>query len=69
METEIIKVELAKKKWWQSKTIWIGVLTIASGIAMVFESYYPTLGAIVIAKGILDVVVRFLSSQPVAITE
>jgi uncharacterized membrane protein YbaN (DUF454 family) len=58
------------KKWYTSKTIWLGIVAIAIGILEVVYSWLETASFtvadfIVLAIGILTVVLRFLTSTPI----
>ncbi len=50
------------KPWWQSKTIWAGVLEAIIGIAGVISQAYPEAGWAVIAVGIATVILRVITS-------
>ena len=58
------------KAWYASKTIWVGILEIvigALGLAATFlqaGDYTPAAFAL-LAVGVLTVVLRFLTSQPI----
>ena len=51
------------KQWYQSKTIWIGILSIAIGV-LSFLADNPDLGIFATASGIIGVVLRYLTSSP-----
>ena len=48
-----------EKKWWQSKTIWVGLTTIAGAAAAYFSGQVDEVGAAMMAfTGILQVLQR-----------
>lgn len=49
----------------QSKTFWVAVAQAILGALVVFGSTYPTVGWIVMAKSVLDVVIRLYTTQPI----
>lgn len=51
----------------QSKTFWVAAVQAMLGIVVIFATQYPAVGELVIAKSILDVFLRILTDQPVAI--
>lgn len=54
------------KPFWQSKTVWLGVLIVAGGIAE-YIAALPTGASIpTIIAGCLTIIVRFLTSQPIS---
>ena len=57
--------KLNMKEWYKSKLIWIAIIQGALGIAMVFESQYPGVGAVVIVKSALDILLRFATTTAV----
>lgn len=51
------------KKWWHSKSVWLGVLIVAGGVAE-FIGGLPVGVAIPTAvAGVLSIIVRFLTNQ------
>lgn len=55
----------AVKKWYQSKTIIIGLATAISGIIALFQTEYPEISILVTLKGVSEIVIRFLTSTSV----
>jgi len=53
------------KKWWASKTVWLGVLIVAGGIAEYISGLPAGTSIATIFAGILTVIVRFLTNQPI----
>jgi len=53
------------KKWWASKTFWLGVLIVLGGIAEFIAGLPAGASASTIAAGVLTVIVRFLTNQPI----
>ena len=51
------------KSWYKSRTIWIAILTGATGVMVALSTQYPTLGWIVVAKGLLDAMLRLATSS------
>lgn len=52
------------KKWFKSRTFWLAVLTISAGIVTVLETNLPLVGWLAIAKGIIDVFMRYATTTP-----
>ena len=53
------------KKWYLSKTLWLGVLIVAGGIAEYIGGLPPGVSVPTIIAGALSIVVRFLTNQPI----
>jgi hypothetical protein len=56
------------KKLLQSKTFYVAVIQAIIGIVVVFTSTYPELqavGGVAVAKSILDILLRTLTSMPI----
>lgn len=53
------------KKIYKSKTFWIAVLQAVTGIAVVFSSTYPEIGGLILAKSILDVLLRVVTTTTI----
>lgn len=53
------------KSWLSSKTIWLGILMTTAGIFGYLHTQYPTLSLLVTIKGVLDIVLRFATTQPI----
>jgi len=55
------------KPWWQSKTIWVNVLTMIVDVAGRMSDVIPASAQPYIASGlaILNIALRFLTDQPV----
>lgn len=60
-----------KKRWFQSRAVWLGILTCAIGILEVVHQYFmngdfsPS-GITMAVSGALGVVLRFLTSDSIA---
>ena len=54
------------KPFWQSKTVWVAILTFLTGGFMAISSQYPSLGWAVMGKAILDILLRILTEQPIS---
>jgi hypothetical protein len=48
-----------------SKTFQLAALQAIAGMIVVFSTAYPQLGWIVLAKSVLDVVLRMYTTQPI----
>ena len=53
------------KSWYTSKTIWLGMLIIAGGIAEYIAGLPSGASAATIIAGCLTVVIRFMTDQPI----
>ena len=53
------------KQWWQSKTVWLGVLIIAGGIAEYIAGLPAGVSIPTIIAGCLGIIIRFLTNQPI----
>jgi len=56
------------KQWYLSKTFWLGVLIILGGIAEYLLNIPPGASISTIIAGVLSVIIRFLTNQPVSIS-
>jgi len=54
------------KPWYKSKTVWLGILIIASGIAEYITGLPAGASAATIIAGCLGIVIRFMTDQPIA---
>ena len=52
------------KRWYLSKTVWLGILVVAGGIAEYIAGLPAGVSIPTIIAGVLSIVVRFLTSQP-----
>lgn len=53
------------KDWIKSKTVWLALLQAASGAVLVFQSAYPEIGGLIIAKSVIDIILRFITTEPI----
>lgn len=58
------------KQWWKSKTVWLGILTVALGILDVLYAWlvagdFSTSGVVLLVSGAMGVILRFLTTQPI----
>lgn len=53
------------KKWYQSKTIWVNALLILGGVLSIPGLGAPT-GTVAIAGGVINVLLRTITSQPIS---
>ncbi len=51
----------------QSKTFWVATVQALVGVVTVFTTAYPTVGLLIIAKSLLDIVIRLLTSRSINI--
>jgi hypothetical protein len=56
------------KSIFTSKTFWLAIAQASLGSIVIFSTAYPSVGALVIAKSVLDIFLRFLTTQPVTLT-
>ena len=56
------------KSLFVSKTFWLSILQAVAGALVIFATTYPTLGWIVIAKSIVDIALRYVTTQPVSLS-
>lgn len=53
------------KQWWQSKTVWLGVLIVLGGIVEFVGGLPPGASVSTILAGIISIIIRFLTNQPI----
>lgn len=53
------------KDWWTSKTLWLAVIQFVIGGLVVLGNQYPEVGGFLMAKSFLDMVLRFMTTEPV----
>ena len=53
------------KSIFTSKTFWIAVIQAVIGIVVVFSDAYPAIGGLIIAKSVLDVILRTVTTTRV----
>lgn len=51
----------------QSKTFWVAVLQAAVGVVVVFATVYPAVGGILVAKSVLDIVLRVFTETKISV--
>lgn len=56
---------MTTKKWYQSRTIVLAILTGISGIVLAFEAEFPEVGLILVFKSIIDVALRLVTSEEI----
>lgn len=56
------------KTLWKSRTFWLAVLQALAGAVVIFATKYPDVGALVIVKSVLDIAVRYITSEPVSLS-
>ena len=52
------------KNWYYSKTLWLAALQFAFGGVMMLQAQYPEIGVLLLVKSVLDIFLRFLTSEP-----
>ena len=55
------------KSIFKSRTFWLAFAQAVAGAVVVFSTQYPDVGGLLIAKSVLDMILRFLTTQPVGI--
>lgn len=58
---------VSPKSIFESKSFWIAFTQGLSGVLMVMLDHYPNVGYLMIAKSAIDVIIRFLTKQPVSL--
>jgi len=53
------------KKWYLSKTFWMGIVAIAGGIVEYIYGLPTGVSAATVAGGIVNIVIRFYTNQPI----
>ena len=53
------------KKWWKSKSLWLGVIIVLGGVAEYLVALPPGVAMPTIIAGILTIVVRFLTKESI----
>ena len=58
------------KKWYQSKTVWIGILEVLSAVGLLVADFLTTgdftaPAFVLLGVGVITIVMRFLTEQPV----
>ena len=67
-------MEPTDKPWWQSRMVWVAVLTIVVSIIGVLQAeeliaQYPTVVAILgIVLGVANVILRFITTKAISVT-
>lgn len=55
------------KSIFASKTFWLAVVQLVVGIVVYYQGIYPSVGELVIVKSFLDMMLRYFTTQPVAV--
>ena len=53
------------KNWWTSKTLWLGIVIVAGGIAEYIAGLPAGASIATIIAGVLSIVIRFLTNSPI----
>lgn len=48
-----------------SKTFWLAAAQAVVGIIAIFATTYPTVGGLLIAKSIADIILRLVTTDPI----
>lgn len=54
------------KSWWKSKAIWLSVLLVAGGIGEFLAGVPAGASISTIMAGVLNVIIRVLTTQPIS---
>lgn len=57
------------KSIFQSRTFWLAVLQAIVGILVVFMSAYPEVGQLLVAKSVIDVILRVVTTTRISSTD
>ena len=60
MENEI-------KSLFKSKVFWLAVAQAIAGVVVVFQSAYPEVGGLLVAKSLVDIVLRLITTIQVKV--
>lgn len=55
------------KSIFSSKVFWVATAQAVIGVIAVFASAYPTIGGLLVAKSIVDVILRLITTEPVTL--
>lgn len=55
------------KSIFSSKTFWLAIVQAAVGTIAVFATAYPSIGGLLLAKSVVDIILRVITSQPVVL--
>lgn len=56
------------KSIFSSKVFWIAFIQAVAGTIVIFQTAYPSIGWLVIGKSVIDIVLRYYTTQPVSLT-
>ena len=56
---------MTAKKWWQSRTLWVGVIEIAIAVLTYLAELPPSTTMTAGAAGILTIILRVITKQPI----
>ena len=56
------------KNLFTSKTIWLAAVQFLIGGLMAMQASHPSLGWVIMGKSILDILLRFITQEPVSLT-
>ena len=57
---------MENKKWWMSRTIGLALVQLATGFLAAYLTQNPTWAYGASAKSTLDIILRFMTDQPVS---
>lgn len=63
-------MEVAVKKWYQSKTIWVGILQVAAAVGLAVADFlqvgdFTAPAYVLLFVGVVTIGLRFLTDQPI----
>lgn len=53
------------KHWWQSKTIWVSLATICTGVGLFFSGEQELQEVVIAAVGAIFAILRVMTDKPV----
>lgn len=52
------------KKWYKSKTLWVGILQVVAGVAVALSEKVAT-GSAITVSGVLMIILRVITKEPI----
>lgn len=59
---------MQSKSIFQSTTFWVAMAQAVAGALVIFQTTYPQLGWLALAKSFVDIALRFKTVQPVTLS-
>lgn len=53
------------KSIFESKTFWLAVIQALAGIVVVFSTAYPEVGGFLMAKSVIDIILRIVTEKSI----